>query len=276
MCDIGLRQIFSLGRKPPPNFTLHSQATLLSDCVHPAQLPPAHRQALRDCHPLWCGVLGRLALAPVLSTSVPGCACYLSVAQAVPHPTSRAPRQAEPRFRAGLTPVRSPLLGRSLLISFPPLSDMLKFSGLSPLASSRRSQLLPWSEAHPPRGGHASSCLVCSSNALPSQTSTTPHERPSLLLLLLLVLLTGGTEGEEEGDWGAPSAGERKRGGTDRARVYCVCARPEEAKKGARYQGRPTKAQGRGRGRGEERRGGGRRCRRRGWRGGEGGVHAHA
>lgn len=31
---------------------------------NPAQLRPLlHRQAPRDCHPLWCGVLGRLALA---------------------------------------------------------------------------------------------------------------------------------------------------------------------------------------------------------------------
>ena len=32
-------------------------------------------------------------------------------------------------FGAGLIPLHSPLLGESLLVSFPPLSDMLKFSG---------------------------------------------------------------------------------------------------------------------------------------------------
>ena len=32
-------------------------------------------------------------------------------------------------FGAGLFPVHSPLLGESLLFSFPPPSDMLKFSG---------------------------------------------------------------------------------------------------------------------------------------------------
>jgi hypothetical protein len=32
-------------------------------------------------------------------------------------------------FNAGLLPVQSPLLRQSLLISFPPLNDMLKFSG---------------------------------------------------------------------------------------------------------------------------------------------------
>ena len=36
-------------------------------------------------------------------------------------------------FGVGLFPVHSPLLGESLLVSFPPLSDMLKFSGYSRL-----------------------------------------------------------------------------------------------------------------------------------------------
>ena len=34
-----------------------------------------------------------------------------------------------PDFKFELFPVRSPLLGESLLVSFPPLIDMLKFSG---------------------------------------------------------------------------------------------------------------------------------------------------
>ena len=33
------------------------------------------------------------------------------------------------RFSAGLFPLHSPLLRESLLVSFPPLSNMLKFSG---------------------------------------------------------------------------------------------------------------------------------------------------
>ena len=36
-------------------------------------------------------------------------------------------------FRLELFPLRSPLLGESLLVSFPPLIDMLKFSGWSRL-----------------------------------------------------------------------------------------------------------------------------------------------
>ena len=37
------------------------------------------------------------------------------------------------RFSAGLFPLHSPLLRESLLVSFPPLSNMLKFSGSSRL-----------------------------------------------------------------------------------------------------------------------------------------------
>ena len=38
-------------------------------------------------------------------------------------------REQASRFGYGLFPLRSPLLGESLLVSFPPLIDMLKFSG---------------------------------------------------------------------------------------------------------------------------------------------------
>lgn len=41
-------------------------------------------------------------------------------------------------LRAGLIPFQSPLLRESLLVSFPPLSDMLKFRGYSPLRRGRR------------------------------------------------------------------------------------------------------------------------------------------
>jgi hypothetical protein len=34
-----------------------------------------------------------------------------------------------PDFKSELLPLHSPLLGQSLLVSFPPLIDMLKFSG---------------------------------------------------------------------------------------------------------------------------------------------------
>ena len=44
-------------------------------------------------------------------------------------------------FQVGLFPVRSPLLGESWLVSFPPLIDMLKFSGCSCLNSGRMLRL---------------------------------------------------------------------------------------------------------------------------------------
>ena len=42
--------------------------------------------------------------------------------------TTRAPIRG-PDFKFELMPLHSPLLGQSLLVSFPPLIDMLKFSG---------------------------------------------------------------------------------------------------------------------------------------------------
>ena len=41
--------------------------------------------------------------------------------------TMRTPK--EPAFKFELLPLHSPLLGQSRLVSFPPLIDMLKFSG---------------------------------------------------------------------------------------------------------------------------------------------------
>jgi hypothetical protein len=38
-------------------------------------------------------------------------------------------QQELPDFKFELIPLHSPLLGESLLVSFPPLIDMLKFSG---------------------------------------------------------------------------------------------------------------------------------------------------
>ena len=45
----------------------------------------------------------------------------------------------EPDFKFELLPLHSPLLGQSLLVSFPPLIDMLKFSGYSYLIRGQ-----PW------------------------------------------------------------------------------------------------------------------------------------
>src|SRR6201996_5281446 len=57
------------------------------------------------------------ALGPVLNPRLP-----LQI-------TTRTPKT--PDFKFELLPLHSPLLGQSLLVSFPPLIDMLKFSGYS-------------------------------------------------------------------------------------------------------------------------------------------------
>jgi hypothetical protein len=43
-------------------------------------------------------------------------------------------------FGAGLFPFQSPLLGKSLLVSFPPPNNMLKFSGYSRLKRGKESE----------------------------------------------------------------------------------------------------------------------------------------
>ncbi len=57
-----------------------------------------------------------------------------------PNTTVRRPHGR--RFGAGLFPLHSPLLRESLLVSFPPLIDMLKFSGCSRLISGRSEMIV--------------------------------------------------------------------------------------------------------------------------------------
>ncbi len=67
-----------------------------------------------------------------LSPSMTPCSKGLRPAPHPKHPlqiTTRTPK--EPDFKFELLPLHSPLLGQSLLVSFPPLIDMLKFSGYS-------------------------------------------------------------------------------------------------------------------------------------------------
>jgi hypothetical protein len=65
------------------------------------------------------------------SPSVTSCSKELRPGPNPKHPlqiTTRALKQ-EPDFKFELLPLHSPLLRQSLLVSFPPLIDMLKFSG---------------------------------------------------------------------------------------------------------------------------------------------------
>ena len=64
------------------------------------------------------------------SPSMTSCSKELRPVAAQKHPlqiTTRTPKA--PDFKFELLPLHSPLLGQSLLVSFPPLIDMLKFSG---------------------------------------------------------------------------------------------------------------------------------------------------
>ena len=54
--------------------------------------------------------------------------------------TTRTPGRG-PDFKFELLPLHSPLLGQSLLVSFPPLIDMLKFSGYSYLIRGQHSEV---------------------------------------------------------------------------------------------------------------------------------------
>src|SRR6476659_1067992 len=68
--------------------------------------------------------------------------------------TTRAPK--EPDFKFELLPLHSPLLRQSLLVSFPPLIDMLKFSGYSYLIRGQLSEV-----GVSRRGRAALQCEVC-------------------------------------------------------------------------------------------------------------------
>lgn len=95
-------------------FGLHSQTTRLREVRAPAGRGPSPASHRPRAKPPSEG-LRPPARAEVERTSV--------------RHISRARRGRG--FGAGLLPLRSPLLRESLLVSFPPLSNMLKFSGSS-------------------------------------------------------------------------------------------------------------------------------------------------
>ena len=68
---------------------------------------------LRGSHPLWRPIQGNLIYARTLDRPL--------------QLTIRIAKRWDSKFE--LFPLHSPLLGESLLVSFPPLTDMLKFSG---------------------------------------------------------------------------------------------------------------------------------------------------
>ena len=92
------------------HFELHSQTTRL---VERASHGTKASATVRDSHPLWRPVPRNLDRGPRRKH-------LLQI-------TIRTPER--PDFKFELFPLHSPLLRESLLVSFPPLIDMLKFSG---------------------------------------------------------------------------------------------------------------------------------------------------
>jgi len=132
LCAIGLSRLFSFRWNLPPIFGLHSQTTRLIDHSTHSSTKHNHVSHERDCHPPWC-------LVPKDFNSVGSVWMrkwsqdYNSEANLISctHLSFNKQMHTEkaPDFKLELIPVHSPLLRESSLVSFPPLTDMLKFSG---------------------------------------------------------------------------------------------------------------------------------------------------
>jgi hypothetical protein len=92
---------------------LHSQATRLDERV--PQKKQNKEQPKTGLSPSVAAYSKAFRSLPLLGTSSIG---YNPVSS-----------QKDTGFKLELFPLHSPLLGESLLVSFPPLNDMLKFSG---------------------------------------------------------------------------------------------------------------------------------------------------
>ena len=64
------------------------------------------------------------------------------------HPLQITTRTMRPDFKFELLPLHSPLLRQSLLVSCPPLIDMLKFSGYPYLIRGQREKRVTIPEGH--------------------------------------------------------------------------------------------------------------------------------
>ena len=94
------------------HFELHSQTTRLVESTTQSTGSPCQG---RDSHPLWRSVPRDLYM-------VRHGWCFSRL---------QLGRNTPPDFKFELFPLHSPLLGESLLVSFPPLNNMLKFRGSS-------------------------------------------------------------------------------------------------------------------------------------------------
>ena len=114
---IGLRQIFSFRRILPPTLCCSPKQHDSQD-AHCNRSQPARNTSIT--------FFGRLSQQPFTRQR------YLQIRTSRP----QFPRHKAGDFRIELFPLHSPLLGESLLVSFPPLSNMFKFSGSSYLSSA--------------------------------------------------------------------------------------------------------------------------------------------
>ena len=127
---------------------------------------------VRGCHPL--------------RPAFPGAFPYALFFRVAGPTTPRAPRR--PRF--GLVPFRSPLLGESLLFSFPPTTGMFRFVGFaSPLGGCRASARRVAPFGHPRISGR--SRLPVDFRGLPRPSSPPGAKASSVRPRSLLALVFG-------------------------------------------------------------------------------------
>ena len=115
---IGLQRIFSFRRILPPVLCCSPKQhdSLEADLM--TEMRPGH---LRGYYPLW----------PAVSTT-----SYTQRPVGTRSSRPQFPHARHGDFRIELSPLHSPLLRGSLLVSFPPLNNMFKFSGSSYLSSA--------------------------------------------------------------------------------------------------------------------------------------------
>src|SRR6202161_4819600 len=86
-----------------------------------------HSQTTRLVEGASHGVEGRSQTG--FSPSMTSCSKEFRLESSPKHPLQITTRTVRSDFKFELLPLHSPLLRQSLLVSFPPLIDMLKFSG---------------------------------------------------------------------------------------------------------------------------------------------------
>jgi hypothetical protein len=123
---IGLAVIFSLRRCIPPT----SSCTLKQPYSQANAFVLAHTGLailIRDFNPLWSAICCSFEYMPVYTLNSSN-----QLTRSIVHL-----KRFQMNLCVGLYPLRSPLLGVSLLFSLPPLIDMFKFSGYSHLTEIR-------------------------------------------------------------------------------------------------------------------------------------------